>query len=417
MDYKFIILLVMLLGIVLFFTRELENLRKDFEDKVVHIVSAVDNNGKSIRSKIQTDIGTCINKVKTHNMECIQQIRKMNTLGSQPITNMSNHYTDSDSDAQKGAKNNIKYLSDMNTDVEKHKPEQSTYYMSDVSPPANNVPALHQSVNEKTEQKETENFKIALTDKKSVSSKDDPATEKTPVSKKKDNKMTMIQSDLNKTGGKKDETNNKSPTLLSQEDDSNEYLSQPNSNESESSSESDDDKSESNESDGDSDSPSDNNSDEKSEDDSDEESEDDSVDESDDESVEVEIDRKQSNKQIKPTVALVKELNANEYESITVGSSKGAKKGIKPVMSLSKKHNDTDSSSDESDEVSVQTQDIGNLTLEKLGGITKYKIDALKKIAKNYSIALTCKEGGGRRQLNKGELYNKIKEYLTEQHK
>jgi hypothetical protein len=398
LDFKLIILLVMLIGIVLFFTREFENLRKDFDDKIGTIVSVVDNNSKSIKGKIQTDMTTCVNKIKTHNMECIQQIRKMNTLGSQPITNMSNHCTDSDTDAQQTKKYNIKYLSDMRADVEKDKHEPSTYYVSEMSPLAHK----HDAKEEKKTKNEDE-FKIDM--KTSVEQK---SNQSNGVNKKK---MDLIQSDLNKTktvSQKEPNSIKSTPSLISQESDEKKESVELEQSENESSNDSSNDSSDEQTSD-----------EQSSDNESDDESDEMSEDVSDDESVEVEIDRralgKLSEKKYTKEPELVKEANDNEYESITVGSSKGNKKGVKPMMSVSRtKQVQTSESS--IDEVSVQTHEIGNLTLEKLQEINKYKIDALKKIAKKYSIALTCKEGGGRRQLNKGELYNKIKEFLTDTH-
>jgi len=398
LDFKLIILFVMLLGIVLFFTRELENLRKDFEDKINTVVSAVDNNSKSIKGKIQADMTTCVTKIKNHNMECIQQIRKMNTLGSQPITNMSNHCTDSDTDVQQTKKYNIKYLSDMRADVEKEKHDPSTYYVSEVSPPVQKQGTKKEEPKQELKE-ESNNFKIDL--KTSVEQKSNLSN---GAHKKK---MDLIQSDLNKTKtvSQKDVSAKSTPSLISQESDEVKESDEPEESESEPSSENE--------------SSSDESDDQTSDNDSNQQSDDEP--ESDDESVEVEIDRRALGKLSDKKYAnkepeLVKEANNNEYESITVGSSKGNKKGVKPMMSVSKGKRVESSDSSEVDEVSVQTHEIGNLTLEKLQEINKYKIDALKKIAKKYSIALTCKEGGGRRQLNKGELYNKIKEFLTDTH-
>lgn len=390
LDFKLIILLVMLIGIVLFFTREFENLRKDFDDKIGTIVSVVDNNSKSIKGKIQTDMTTCINKIKTHNMECIQQIRKMNTLGSQPITNMSNHCTDSDTDAQQTKKYNIKYLSDMRADVEKDKHDPSTYYVSEMSPPVQK----HDAKEEKKTKDEDE-FKIDL-----KTSMEQKSNQSNGINKKK---MDLIQSDLNKTktvSQKEPNSIKSTPSLISQESDEEKESDELEESENESSSDSTNEQSSGEQS-------------------SDDETDEESDEESDDESVEVEIDRralgKLSENKYTKEPELVKEANNNEYESITVGSSKGNKKGVKPMMSVSRTKQ-VQSSESSIDELSVQTHEIGNLTLDKLQEINKYKIDALKKIAKKYSIALTCKEGGGRRQLNKGELYNKIKDFLTDTH-
>ena len=89
MDYQFIILLIVLLGLVLFFVKELENIKKEVDEKSTQIIQCVENNSKSIKGKIQADINVCVNKIKSINGEYIEQVRKMNDYGSQPITNMS----------------------------------------------------------------------------------------------------------------------------------------------------------------------------------------------------------------------------------------------------------------------------------------------------------------------------------------
>lgn len=97
MDYKFIILLLVIVGLILFFTRELDNMKCEMSDKLDKIASYVDNSSKNTLIKMQNGFGTCVNKLKTLNGDYIEQVRKMNDYGNQPITNMSNHYTDTDS--------------------------------------------------------------------------------------------------------------------------------------------------------------------------------------------------------------------------------------------------------------------------------------------------------------------------------
>jgi hypothetical protein len=160
--------------------------------------------------------------------------------------------------------------------------------------------------------------------------------------------------------------------------------------------------------------------------------------------VEVKLDRKIPNQKITkpeskssfkstalPSAKLLKApktQNKTElcFESITIGSSKNAKKGVKPniVMSgsanakkskQSKKDTDNDSSGMSSSEgnESIATHDIQHINSKTLKDITEYNVENIKKMAKTYAIALTEKTGNSRRQLTKLELYNKIKEHLT----
>lgn len=105
MDYKFIILLLVIIGLIIFFTRELDNIKSEISDKLDKIASYVDNSSKNTLIKMQNGFGMCVTKLKTINGDYIEQVRKMNDYGNQPLTNMSNHYTDTDSQG-----NGMKFL-------------------------------------------------------------------------------------------------------------------------------------------------------------------------------------------------------------------------------------------------------------------------------------------------------------------
>ena len=64
-----------------------------------------DHSNDDIKNKIHNNINFCISKIKDNNNECIHQVRKINEIGSQHITNMSNYYTDSDKDKESNEKN------------------------------------------------------------------------------------------------------------------------------------------------------------------------------------------------------------------------------------------------------------------------------------------------------------------------
>lgn len=110
MDYKFLILLALLFFIIMFFKHEFDIINKNINNKHHETMLSLNNNSKSLGSKMQNDIGVCIGKIKSLNCDYIEQVRKMNDYGSQPITNMSNNYTDSET--LDGKKNAINYLSD-----------------------------------------------------------------------------------------------------------------------------------------------------------------------------------------------------------------------------------------------------------------------------------------------------------------
>lgn len=171
MDYKFIILLLVIVGLILFFTRELDNMKCEMSDKLDKIASYVDNSSKNTLMKMQNGFGMCVNKIKTINGDYIEQVRKMNEYGNQPITNMSNHYTDTDSQG-----NGIKFaaLSDCKmsrTSIKKQQGGES-FYMSEDEP-------------KKLKHNATDEFKIIL-----------PPTEENTISNKKTEHTFNLCADL-----------------------------------------------------------------------------------------------------------------------------------------------------------------------------------------------------------------------------
>ena len=135
MDYKFIIILFVFFGFIVFF-REFELMKSNINDKLDRIYMQIDNSSKHTLSKIQNEFSLNLNKMKTMNGDYIEQVRKMNDYGNQPITNMSNHYTDTDS---KG--NGIKFasLSDCKiTKVENIASAKDSFYLSEDEHEKNN---------------------------------------------------------------------------------------------------------------------------------------------------------------------------------------------------------------------------------------------------------------------------------------
>jgi hypothetical protein len=114
MDYKIIILILSILVLIctlVYFVLENNATKKLIEDKYKSMIHFIDINIKNIHHKTNTELNKFGNKIKSMNDDCIQKMRKMNALGSQPITNISNHYS-SESDSDDG-NNIIRYLSDV----------------------------------------------------------------------------------------------------------------------------------------------------------------------------------------------------------------------------------------------------------------------------------------------------------------
>ena len=62
--------------------------------------------------------------------------------------------------------------------------------------------------------------------------------------------------------------------------------------------------------------------------------------------------------------------------------------------------------------MSVMTGEVLSINITNLQPIQKYKLDALKKIAKFHKISMSIRENGRYKSLNKNELYAKIKDFL-----
>ena len=110
MDYKFTIILGVIVILTVYIYVELNNINNNIDVKLKELNKSIENQNKSLRLKFQSDLTTCANKLKTYNAEFITQARKINVLNTQPITNISNHFSD-DNESDDVCDN--QYLSDV----------------------------------------------------------------------------------------------------------------------------------------------------------------------------------------------------------------------------------------------------------------------------------------------------------------
>lgn len=115
MDLKFIILLVALIALGLFLMSEMHNLKKEIQDGIGKVENMLEQNIDLIRNKMQSDNLSTINKIKLYNEDLIDQIRRINQIEGLPIQNMSNHYTECNSDDERQP---MPYLSDIRGDID-----------------------------------------------------------------------------------------------------------------------------------------------------------------------------------------------------------------------------------------------------------------------------------------------------------
>jgi hypothetical protein len=184
MDYKFIILLLVIVGLIIFFTRELDNMKSEIGDKLDKIASYIDNSSNNTLTKMQNGFGMCVNKIKTLNGDYIEQVRKMNDYGNQPVTNMSNHYTDTDSQG-KGMK--FAALSDCRTITQTN---FKTTNLATTSYPKNEQINEYYLSEDEHKNEDTDEFKLKLPESEKQQS------EKQQSEKKNQHKQMNLSLDL-----------------------------------------------------------------------------------------------------------------------------------------------------------------------------------------------------------------------------
>lgn len=387
MDYKFIVLLIVLLGLILFFTKELDNVRREFDSKMNQVITCVDNSAKSVKSKIQTDIDNCTSKIKSINGEYIDRVRRMNIYGAQPITNMSNNYTDGDSDNQ-GQNNYLRYLSsvkegdDLTKEGDDHTKEGGSFYMSDddlqkeanfnISYTDNNAKPKISSVqgnnmsSMKKEQMSSQQNNTTSPKKEHMSSQYNNITsikKNTTSSKQSNSEQNIIDKDdfKNVSSAKKKDTTSSSSTSNSSESES--YKNDSSSD-----------------------------------------------------GVPIEIPQNipKKKKQQKSSEVQIKQLLSKKQDNDSADSnSMGSEFGqitFGSKKSQPKQNIQSDSESEDSSD--MKSEFVSKLTSHTLKPITKYTLDTIKSIAKQLSIPMMYKDGTTRKYFKKDELYDKIKSHL-----
>lgn len=110
MDYKTLIIVAIIIGALFFFYRELTLMKDEMRRRITELSNSVDDVRDEVINEVKLNFDKNLDKIKTINTDCFQQIRKINMIHSQPIIRTGSHFTEVDSDE----KNEIDYLSDMN---------------------------------------------------------------------------------------------------------------------------------------------------------------------------------------------------------------------------------------------------------------------------------------------------------------
>jgi hypothetical protein len=410
MDYKFLILVALLLIIFAYLFKETETSKRDIETKFFELNENIENNSKTLRTKFQADLSACTNKIKTYNADFISQARKITFLNAQPITNMSNNYTDTDTDG----KNPMQYLSDVRKQKEKGgvtklKPDrQDSLYMSETSSKTNFKIDFNDSVvadknkvvvSTKTDTEENKNVNVPLKG-------DVKQTEKTIHRDNKDH----VNNDGKSVGEKSDSTDVREDECRVESEDEAE-----NEGEDEVENEGDD------EVENEGDDEVENEGDDEVENEGDDEVENEGEDEIENDGDDVAEDEADESEDESEGEA---EDEAEAYVSDTVDSIEidmsqyKTPKSIKNTnikndqLSDHKPHAELNENEDEDDNTSLNTGDIRALTGKAFKDIDTYTKKTLEHMAKVFSIPTTYKNKNKRFSYRKDELYDKIKAHV-----
>lgn len=110
MDYKVIIILLALLFLIILVYREVSVLKDQFGKNAGQMSLQFRQNTDKMLLKFQNNMNKYVSQIKTISSDNLQQLRKITILNHQPVTRLSNHFTETDNSEMK---TDIQYLSDV----------------------------------------------------------------------------------------------------------------------------------------------------------------------------------------------------------------------------------------------------------------------------------------------------------------
>jgi len=126
MNYKILILLGLLFIIFMVYL-EVMNIKKTMLKLTELNLNIKDEHNNTI-NRIQNNMIKYVEQIKNISNDNLQQLKKITLLNQQPITRISNHFTETDDDENHS---DIQYLSDMRNQFKKEESKNSDYYMSE----------------------------------------------------------------------------------------------------------------------------------------------------------------------------------------------------------------------------------------------------------------------------------------------
>jgi len=135
MDYKIIVILLVLLFLIVMIYREITTLKDQVDKNIITISSNSKQTNDRYESTLQHNMDRYLSQIKSISTDNLQQLKKITLLNHQPIIKKktSNHFTENDSDARSETKSHLQHFSDVKATNNKKIFDNQTnsYYYSD----------------------------------------------------------------------------------------------------------------------------------------------------------------------------------------------------------------------------------------------------------------------------------------------
>jgi hypothetical protein len=97
MSYKMVVVIVLLFVFLAVMYREILSIKNDFATKLTSATTNFNEATVNMTNKLQSNMINCVSKMKDISNDNLQQLRKISMLNRQQVTKVSNHFTETDS--------------------------------------------------------------------------------------------------------------------------------------------------------------------------------------------------------------------------------------------------------------------------------------------------------------------------------
>ncbi len=405
MNYILIAFLILLLIGVLYLLKEVFSLRDDISNINKNIDNTLNTNFTIIRQNNQNDLNVFSNRIKLLNEDLLQQYKKIIVLNNQPIKKITNHFTETDE-----SEDHIKYISECNKITSSQSPNNLKVNENNTYSETSTGTSLDNFINRIANFDKDKNSDSYLQDKfnemKKILQNEDAIQE--------NSKEIWVLTEVNNNNNEDDTKKNNLMDYKNLEIESEDDEDDEDDEEDEGEGEGDEDENENEDEDEDED---EGDEDEEDEDEGEYEGDEDDEDEDEDEDgTEIEVELEQTKKIMNKKIGITDLININENDiddalsSLAESEESESSNNIindKITLGSNKKNK-----SDKKNEINISL-DNNLININNLKNIESYTFDSLKHMAKTLSIPVTTKSGNKWKQLNKSEIYNEIKNYLS----